>query len=99
MGGLQEVFGALREAIPGFNPMGGGGRGGRGGGGGQAPLAESGDYRVTLTAGGRTMSQVLRVEKLANAGSGGGFGFEGDDADESEDALLRQFERWVQSGK
>jgi hypothetical protein len=93
MGGLQEVFGALREAIPGFNPMGGGGRGGRGGGGGQAPLAESGDYRVTLTAGGRTMSQVLRVEKLANAGSGGGFGFEDDDA------LRRQFERWLESGR
>jgi hypothetical protein len=56
---------------------------------------------VTLTAGGRTMSQVLRVEKLANAGSGGGFGFEdeGAEAGEGEDALLRQFERWLRSAR
>jgi hypothetical protein len=91
-GGIQAVFAAIRDAIPGFNPLGGGGgRGGRGGGGGQAPLVESGDYRVTLTAGGVTTTQVLRVEKLASAGSGGGFGFE--DAD--DDVLLRTFERWL----
>jgi hypothetical protein len=91
-GGIQQVFAAMREAIPDFNPFGGGGRGGRGGG--QAPLVESGNYRVTLTAGGRTMTQLLRVEKLASAGSGGGFGF-----GEDEDELLRQFNRWLRTNQ
>jgi len=86
--GIQAVFGALREAIPDFNPFGGGGRGGRGGG---APLVESGTFKVTLTAGGRTTTQELRVEKLASAGSGSGFGFE--DADEQ----MREFTRWLRN--
>ncbi len=52
-----------RDIGPGFTM--GGGPGGFGGGG--APLVESGDHRVTRTAGGRTTSQVLRVEKLPSA--------------------------------
>ena len=59
--------------------------------GGGAPLVESGTFKVTLTAGGRTTSQELRVEKLASAGSGSGFGFE--DADEQ----MREFLRWLRT--
>ena len=60
-------------------------------GGGGATLVESGTYRVTLTAGGKTTTQLLRVEKLATAGSSSGFGFE------DEEELLRQFNRWLRT--
>ena len=43
---------------------GGGGGGGGGFGGNQAPLVSTGDYLVTLTVGGRTMKQVLHVERI-----------------------------------
>jgi hypothetical protein len=36
-------------------------------------VAETGDYLVSITVGGNTMSQVLRVEKRAGAGGGTGF--------------------------
>jgi hypothetical protein len=93
--GIQQVFAAMREAMgPDFNPFGGGGRGGRGGGGGGGGgLAGTGDYKVTVTAGGRTMSQMLRVEQLNSADPtlGGMFG-------EDEDALLlREFNRWMRT--
>jgi photosystem II stability/assembly factor-like uncharacterized protein len=96
--GMQEIFSVLRDALgQDFNPF-GGGRGGRGGrGGGQAGMASSGDYKVTLTAGGRTVSQVLRVEQLAGAGDGG-FGFGGDDEDDLSD-LAAWFDQWMRSRK
>ncbi len=75
-GQLQQILQLLR-------PPGAGG----GGGGGfgflanlpfltrpPAPVAETGDYLVSITLDGKTMSQVLRVERMAGAG-GGGFAF------------------------
>jgi hypothetical protein len=58
---LSDVLGAVRasKALPG---------GGFGGGRNGAGLVESGDYLVTMTAGGTTQRQVLRVEKTASAG-------------------------------
>jgi hypothetical protein len=44
----------------------GGGGGGFGGGGGQR-LVDAGDYLISVTVGGRTMTQVLRVEKAPTA--------------------------------
>ncbi len=92
--GVQQVFAAMREAMgPDFNPFGGGGRGGRGGGGGGGGLAGTGDYKVTVTAGGRTMSQMLRVEQLnsADPALGGMFG------EDEEAVLLRDFNRWLRT--
>ena len=59
---LSQVSGAVRasKAIPG---------GGFAGGGRKTELVESGDYLVTMTAGGATQRQVLRVEKAEGAGS------------------------------
>jgi hypothetical protein len=58
---LSQVLGAVRasKAIPG-GVFGGGGR--------TVGLVESGDYLVTMTAGGTTQRQVLRVEKVAGMG-------------------------------
>ena len=36
----------------------------RGGGGGQAPLAEPGEYTLSLTVGGRTFTQSITVERV-----------------------------------
>ena len=57
---LSEIAGAVRasKAFPG-----GGFFGGR-----NAGLVESGDYLVTMTWGGATQRQVLRVEKVEGAG-------------------------------
>lgn len=83
--GMMAMFGPLREAFGddmsalGLNFGGGGGRGGRGGGGANA-LVGTGDYRVTIVAGGTTMSTVLHVERVSG-GEGGGFGFGFDDED------------------
>jgi len=54
---LGEIFTALRSsgALP------GGGFGRRN----QAPLVETGDYLVTITANGQTMKQVLRVNRVS----------------------------------
>ena len=57
----------------------------------------SGDYKVTVTAGGRTMTQLLRVEQLTG-GADAGFGFGTDDDDDTSD-LEAWFERWVRSRK
>jgi photosystem II stability/assembly factor-like uncharacterized protein len=78
-GGMQELQDLLR--VPG-QP---GGRGGRGGGGfgrggGQAPVVNTGDYLVTLTVGGRTYRQVLRVERVSG-GDDTGFGFDDEERD------------------
>lgn len=72
-GGAQELQQLLR--VPGV----GGGRGGRGGGGfgggGQPAVVNTGDYLVTLTVGGRTQKEVLRVERVSG-GNDTGFNFE-----------------------
>lgn len=87
---VQAVFAAMREAIPGFNPL-GGGRGGGGGFGAGGGMVRSGDFRITLTAGGQTMSQMLRVEQLNAADATlDGFG-------EEEEQLLRDYNRWMRS--
>jgi hypothetical protein len=53
-------------------------------------MVGTGDYRVTLTAGGRTMSQMLRVEQLnASDAALDGFG--------EEEEMLRAFNRWMRS--
>jgi hypothetical protein len=36
-------------------------------------VAETGDYLVSITLDGKTLSQVLRVERLPGAGGGVGF--------------------------
>ncbi len=60
---LRDVLGAVRasKALPG-----GGFAGARRGG----TIVESGDYVITMTAGGTTQRQVLRVEKAAGLGGG-----------------------------
>ena len=64
-GGAGEV--ALRLSA--LTGGGGGGRGGGGGfGGGGAPLVDPGDYLVTLSVGGQTYRQKLRVERLEGFG-------------------------------
>ncbi|MBE0593398.1 MAG: hypothetical protein IH616_13460 [Gemmatimonadales bacterium] len=66
---MQEIFSAVRSAMGrGFSFGGGGGRGG-------APVVSTGDYLVSITVNGSTMSRVLRVERV-NGGGGSGFGFE-----------------------
>ena len=65
-GGAGEI-GQRLSALTGGG--GGGGRGGGGGGGfGGGPLAPSGDYLVTLTVGGQSYRQKLRVERLEGFG-------------------------------
>jgi photosystem II stability/assembly factor-like uncharacterized protein len=59
---MMEIMRAIRR--PGQRGFGGPG------GAGQAPLVGTGDYLVTITVDGVTMSQVLRVEQLV-AGAGG----------------------------
>ncbi len=55
---MREIFTAVRRAMGrGF------GFGGRGGGGG-APAVNTGDYRVSITVDGETLSRVLRVERV-----------------------------------
>jgi photosystem II stability/assembly factor-like uncharacterized protein len=61
--------GEIAQRLSAFTGGGGGGRGGGGGfGGGAAPLAPPGDYLVTLTIGGQTYRQKLRVERLEGFG-------------------------------
>jgi hypothetical protein len=61
--------GEIAQRLSAFTGGGGGGRGGGGGfGGGAAPLAPPGDYLVTLSVGGQTYRQKLRVERLEGFG-------------------------------
>ena len=63
--------GEIAQRLSAFTGGGGGGRGGGGGGGfggGAAPLAPPGDYLVTLTVGGQTYRQKLRVERMEGFG-------------------------------
>jgi hypothetical protein len=55
-GGLNQIVQAIRGPTPG-----GGGGGGFGGGG--APPVMTGDYLVSVTVDGKTMTRVLRVER------------------------------------
>ena len=81
-GGAQEFGDLLRPAGQrggrggGFGALFGFGGGGRGAG--QAPVVNTGDYLVTLTVGGRTYKQVLRVERMSG-GDDTGFNFGSDD--------------------
>ena len=83
--GMMQALGPLRDALGddmaalGLGFGGGGGRGGRGGGGNV--LMNTGDYRITLVAGGTSMSRVLRIERVSGGDGGGGFGFGLDDDD------------------
>ena len=76
----QQQLMSVLQAVAGRGGMamffGGGGR--RGGGG--APTVGTGDYLVSITVGGQTYKQVLRVERVSGSG-GGGFPFEEDDED------------------
>jgi hypothetical protein len=65
-GGFQEFQRLLRP--PGQQGGRGGGGGGFGGRG-QAPEVASGDYLVTLTVGGKTYKQTLRVERVNGYGA------------------------------
>jgi hypothetical protein len=69
---LSDVLGAVRasKALPG---------GGFGGGRNGAGLVESGDYLVTMTAGGTTQRQLLRVEKIGGAGGNSAANDDGED--------------------
>lgn len=61
--------GEIAQRLSAFTGGGGGGRGGGGGfGGSAAPLAPPGDYLVTLTVGGQTYRQKLRVERMEGFG-------------------------------
>jgi len=48
--------------------------------GGGAPAVSSGDYLVSITVDGKTLSRVLRVERASGPGLGASFAFD-DDAD------------------
>jgi len=64
---------------------GGGGRGGRGGFGGgnrAGAYVEEGDYLVTVTVAGRTMKQVVHVERVGEVGSDDPFGGDDDGGDD-----------------
>ena len=72
---MNQLFGVMQAALgrAGMNQIFGGG--GRRGGGGAAPLVGTGDYLVSITVGGHTMKQVLRVERVSG-GAGSGFPFQ-----------------------
>ena len=55
-----------------------GGGGGFGGGGGP-PAVASGDYLVSIVVDGKTLSRVLRVERVSGTGGGSTFVFDDDD--------------------
>ncbi len=65
-----------------FRPAGGGG--GFGGGRGGAPLVGTGDYLVTISAGGEKQKQLLHVERLPGGGAGTAFGGEEDDEEHDD---------------
>ena len=71
---MNQLFGVMQAALgrAGMNQLfGGGGRRG----GGATPLVGTGDYLVSITVGGQTLKQVLRVERVSG-GAGTGFPFE-----------------------
>ncbi|MEK7239497.1 MAG: hypothetical protein AAB224_02850 [Gemmatimonadota bacterium] len=71
---MNQLFGVMQAALgrAGMNQLfGGGGRRG----GGATPLVGTGDYLVSITVGGQTLKQVLRVERVSG-GAGTGFPFQ-----------------------
>jgi photosystem II stability/assembly factor-like uncharacterized protein len=81
--------------IIGIRPPAGGGRGGGGGGGrggGSGGLANTGDYLVTMTVGGKTLRQVLHVERVSGGDAGNGFGG-GDDQQEPRSRTQKRTNR------
>jgi hypothetical protein len=68
--GRGGAAGEINQRLAAFAGGAGGGRGGGGGfgGGGGAPLVNSGDYLVTVTVGGQSSRQKLRVERKATFG-------------------------------
>jgi hypothetical protein len=61
--------GEIAQRLSTLSGGGGGGRGGGGGfGGGAGPLVPPGDYLVTLTVGGQSSRQKLRVERMEGFG-------------------------------
>ena len=77
----NELFAIIRAT----GAMGGGGGGGGFGGG--VPVAEPGDYLVSMTVDGQTYRQTLRVERMVGGG-GSGLPFELED-------MIKQYERWL----
>ena len=73
-GGGFGAFGFIAQAFGRAGPGGGGG----GFGGGGTPAVASGDYLVSITVDGKTMSRVLRVERVSGTGGGGFFAFDED---------------------
>ena len=78
----NDLFAIIRAT----GAMGAGGGGGGGGFGG-VPVAEPGDYLVSMTVDGQTHRQTLRVERTVGGG-GSGLPFELED-------MIKQYERWV----
>jgi len=72
-GGGGGGFRGLAFVAQAFGRAGGGGGGGFGGG---APAVESGDYLVSITVDGKTMSRVLRVDRVSGTGEGASFAFD-----------------------
>ncbi|MFQ5704366.1 MAG: WD40/YVTN/BNR-like repeat-containing protein [Gemmatimonadales bacterium] len=69
---IRQIFRLLRTAgSRGRFGFGFGGRRGRAG-----PVVQSGDYLVSITVDGKTLTQVLRVERANGTGGGPGFGFD-----------------------
>ena len=66
-GGAGEIAQRM-SALTGGGGGGGRGGGGGGGGGGAGPVASTGDYIVTLTVGGQSYRQKLRVERVDGFG-------------------------------
>jgi hypothetical protein len=76
-GGGGGGFGALGFVAQAFGRAPAGGGGGFGGGGPAA--VASGDYLVSITVDGKTLSRVLRVERVSGTGGGSTFVFDDDD--------------------
>ncbi len=69
-GGGGGGFGALAFVAQTLGrTSGGGGGGGFGGFGGGAPTVASGDYLVSITVDGKTLSRVLRVDRVGGSGA------------------------------
>ncbi len=62
---VVKIYGIIGLKAPGGGGRGGGGGGGRGGAAGRGSVvAGTGEYLVTMTVGGQTFKQVLKVERV-----------------------------------
>jgi len=73
-GGGAGALGFIAQAFG--RATGGGGFGGFGGG---ANSVASGDYLVSISVDGKTLSRVLRVERVSGGSGGATFVFDDDD--------------------